>query len=228
VRAKARAARRLAQGQIGRAPGLQGLDASGRWIRRRCDGDIAVVLGRRADHGRAADVDVLDARRRNRRPRRRWPRTDRGRPDDIDGPMPWSAMACACSGASRTPSRPPCTTGCRVLTRPSIISGKPVRSATSLTGRPKPGDGGPGAAGRDQLDAGGVQDLGGLDQAGLVGDRQQGALGGDEIGGGRIVGGGGHGGRGCPLKSLERDAERRTPSGVWVVSTVSTKPERSA
>src|SRR5690606_5476036 len=28
--------------------------------------------------------------------------------------------------------------GCRVLTRPSIISGKPVRSATSLTGRPKP------------------------------------------------------------------------------------------
>jgi hypothetical protein len=30
--------------------------------------------------------------------------------------------------------------------------------------------------------------------------------------------------RGCPLKSLERDAERRTPSGVWVVSTVSTKP----
>ena len=46
----------------------------------------------------------------------------------------WAAWA----GALRTPSRPPCTTGCRVLTRPSIISGKPVRSATSLTGRPKP------------------------------------------------------------------------------------------
>jgi hypothetical protein len=51
-----------------------------------------------------------------------------------------------------------------------------------------------GAAGRDQLDARRVQHLGRLDQAGLVGDRQQGALGGDEIGGGRIVGGGGHGG----------------------------------
>ena len=47
-------------------------------------------------------------------------------------------MASAWSAASRTPSRPPWTTGCRVLTRPSIISGKPVRSATSFTGRPKP------------------------------------------------------------------------------------------
>ena len=32
-------------------------------------------------------------------------------------------MAAAWSGASRTPSRPPWTIGCRVLTRPSIISG---------------------------------------------------------------------------------------------------------
>src|SRR3954451_24562784 len=30
-------------------------------------------------------------------------------------------------------SRPPCTLGCRVLTVPSIISGKPVSSETSLT-----------------------------------------------------------------------------------------------
>ena len=54
------------------------------------------------------------------------------------GPILWVAMASAWSAASRTPSRPPWTTGCRVLTRPSIISGKPVRSATSFTGRPKP------------------------------------------------------------------------------------------
>ena len=33
-------------------------------------------------------------------------------------------------------SSPPCTAGCSVLTRPSIISGKPVRSLTSSTFRP--------------------------------------------------------------------------------------------
>src|SRR5690606_31329061 len=52
------------------------------------------------------------------------------------GPMPCSVMAAAWAGASRTPSRPPCTTGCSVLTLPSIISGKPVSSATSRTARP--------------------------------------------------------------------------------------------
>src|SRR5687768_14354720 len=31
---------------------------------------------------------------------------------------------------------PPCTAGCRVLTRPSIISGNPVTSETFWTGRP--------------------------------------------------------------------------------------------
>src|SRR5450830_369101 len=50
--------------------------------------------------------------------------------------MPCSLMAAICSGRSRRASRPPCTLGCRVLTRPSSISGKPVWSATSVTGRP--------------------------------------------------------------------------------------------
>ena len=45
-------------------------------------------------------------------------------------------MAAAWLSALRTPRRPPCTTGCRVFTRPSIISGKPVISDTSFTGRP--------------------------------------------------------------------------------------------
>src|SRR6478672_8216860 len=53
-------------------------------------------------------------------------------------PILWAVMASAWSAAPRTPSRPPWTTGCKVLTRPSIISGKPVRSATSFTGTPKP------------------------------------------------------------------------------------------
>ena len=47
-----------------------------------------------------------------------------------------SARAAMWAGKSRRASRPPCTRGCRVLTRPSNISGKPVMSATSVTGRP--------------------------------------------------------------------------------------------
>src|SRR5438067_4583701 len=39
-----------------------------------------------------------------------------------------------CSGTSRRASRRPCTFGCSVFTRPSSISGKPVTSATSVTG----------------------------------------------------------------------------------------------
>lgn len=106
--------------------------------------------------------------------------------------MPCSAIALACSAASRTPSRPPCTIGCRVFTRPSIISGKPVRSETSFTAAGA-FDRRAGAAGRDQLYAGRGQRLGGLDQAGLVGDRDQRALGNDAVGSGREIRGGGHG-----------------------------------
>src|SRR4051812_38841899 len=50
--------------------------------------------------------------------------------------MPCSAIALACSGSSRTARRPPWTLGWRVFTRPSIISGKPVRSETSRTSSP--------------------------------------------------------------------------------------------
>src|ERR1700722_12917235 len=39
----------------------------------------------------------------------------------------------AASSMPRRPRRPPWIFGCRVLTRPSIISGKPVYSATSIT-----------------------------------------------------------------------------------------------
>ena len=50
--------------------------------------------------------------------------------------MPCSFIEAACSVSSRIASRPPCTFGCSVFTRPSIISGKPVRSETSRTFRP--------------------------------------------------------------------------------------------
>ena len=50
--------------------------------------------------------------------------------------MPCASIAATCSGLSRRAKSPPCTAGCSVLTRPSIISGKPVTSATSRTVRP--------------------------------------------------------------------------------------------
>ena len=42
----------------------------------------------------------------------------------------------SCSALPRIASNPPCTRGCSVFTRPSIISGKPVNSETSATARP--------------------------------------------------------------------------------------------
>src|SRR5215204_3354670 len=50
--------------------------------------------------------------------------------------MPCASIAAWCSGLARTARSPPWTPGWRVLTRPSIISGKPVRSDTSSTTRP--------------------------------------------------------------------------------------------
>ena len=51
-------------------------------------------------------------------------------------PMPCWCSAAMCAGRSRRASRPPWILGCSVLTRPSSISGKPVWSATSVTGSP--------------------------------------------------------------------------------------------
>src|SRR6185503_10514159 len=50
--------------------------------------------------------------------------------------MSWSAAARRCSGSSRRASRPAYRRGCSVLTRPSIISGKPVKSSIARTSRP--------------------------------------------------------------------------------------------
>src|SRR5262245_61702715 len=50
--------------------------------------------------------------------------------------MPSARAAERSSGWSRRARMPPWTAGCRVLTRPSIISGKPVMSDTLVTARP--------------------------------------------------------------------------------------------
>ena len=52
------------------------------------------------------------------------------------GAIPAASMAAMWSALSRTASRPPCTAGCSVLTRPSSISGNPVTASTGVTGTP--------------------------------------------------------------------------------------------
>src|SRR6185295_10842445 len=51
-------------------------------------------------------------------------------------PTPWALSAARSSGRSRRARMPPWSFGCRVLTRPSSISGKPVTSETLVTGSP--------------------------------------------------------------------------------------------
>ena len=50
--------------------------------------------------------------------------------------MPCSAACAMWSGLPRLASRPPCTRGCSVFTRPSIISGNCVTSSMGVTGTP--------------------------------------------------------------------------------------------
>ena len=52
------------------------------------------------------------------------------------GSISCSAAARRCSSSSRSASRPAYRRGCSVLTRPSSISGKPVKSSIARTGRP--------------------------------------------------------------------------------------------
>src|SRR5688500_5308098 len=52
------------------------------------------------------------------------------------GVMPCRAIASRSSGRWRRARMPPCTAGCSVLTRPSIISGKLVTSEMPVTVRP--------------------------------------------------------------------------------------------
>ena len=65
--------------------------------------------------------------------------------------MPCSAITA--SSMPRRPSSPPWIFGCSVLTRPSMISGKPVWLETSRTATPASASSPGGAAGGQQLDA---------------------------------------------------------------------------
>ena len=98
--------------------------------------DPLVVLGRRADHRRAADVDVLDDLLERRAARHRLAERVEVHDHEIDrDEARLLHLLARCFGVGR-PRMPPWTRGCSVLTRPSRISGAPVKSLTSRTGTP--------------------------------------------------------------------------------------------
>jgi len=89
--------------------------------------------------------------------------------------MPCACIEATCPWLSRTASSPPWMAGCSVLTRPSIISGNPVdfghveHFEARICERPG------GAAGRDEFDTVPRQRAGELDEADLVGNRDESA-----------------------------------------------------
>ena len=105
-------------------------------LRRGDDGHVRVVLRGGADHRRAADVDVLD-RLRQRDPARATVASNgyRFTHDQVDRRDPVRAERLHVRRQRRgPPGCAPCTAGCSVFTRPSIISGKPVTCSTGVTG----------------------------------------------------------------------------------------------
>ena len=87
--------------------------------------------------------------------------------------IPCSLAARRCSSSSRRASSPAYRRGCSVFTRPSIISGKPVKSSIERTAIACAIELAGGAAGRDDLHAELREAVGELDDPALVGHRQQ-------------------------------------------------------
>ena len=138
------------------------------------DGDAGVVLGRGAHHGRAADIDLLHALlRRGTAGGGLLERVQVGHEQLERGDARVRASCSRCAGCRTSASSPACTAGCRVLTRPSRHSGKPVRSSTLVTGTPAARDRRRGAAGADDLHPGSGQCLRQPGQPGLVVDADQ-------------------------------------------------------
>ena len=120
------------------------------------DRHVRVVLGCRPDHRRAADVDVLDARVAGPSGcNRGFERIEVSRPGGRSPGCRARASRPGASGLERTRQEAAMDAGWSVFTRPSIISGNPVR-LPSRTGTPA-SESAARAARRDELDAASVE-----------------------------------------------------------------------
>ena len=157
------------------------------------DRHIAVVLGRRADHGRTADVDVLDAVLERTALRDRGLERIKVHIDDIDGADAVVGHGLGVFGRVAHAQQAAVDDGMQRLHAPVHHFREVGQVGDILHRQACPSDRRAGAARGDQLNTMLGEQLGGLDQAGLVGDRDQRALGRDQVGCGREIGGGGHG-----------------------------------
>ena len=183
----------LAQLQRGGAIGLQGFQNLIDRILVDADGHIAVVLRGRADHGRSADVDVLDGGFKTAARGHGGLERIEVDPGDIDAAD--AVFGHGCGVGWLVPHAQQAAVHHRVQgLDPAVHHFREAGQIGHILHRQaEPGDGGAGAAGRDQLDAEIVQGAGGLFQTGLVAQRNQGALRRHAVGRGGKVGSGGHG-----------------------------------
>ena len=138
------------------------------------DQHVLEVLGRGANQARPADVDLFDQRLERRR-RVRGGLHERIEIDDdeVDQGDPVCGGRFEIVGVCPRRARmPPCTRGCSVLTRPSIISGKPVTSEIGSRAVPRIRARAPCRRWR-QLEAAVGKSAGELDEAGLIGNAQK-------------------------------------------------------
>ena len=183
----------LAQGQRGRAVGLERVNHLIHGVPIDADGDVAVVLGRRADHGRAADVDVLDT---GLEARARFNSGFEGveiDPGDIDRADAVLFHRCGMGGGIADPQQAAVHHGVERLD-PAVHHFRKAGQVGDIAHR-QPGlvDRSAGAAGGDQLDPQVVKGAGDVLQPRLVRQGDQGTDRANSIRGGRKVRGGGHG-----------------------------------
>ena len=156
-----------------------------------------MVLGGRADHGRPADVDILDAGREVAAAGHGLLEGIEVHIDDIDGADAVLGHGLGVVGGVANPQQAPMDHRVQGLD-PAVHHLREAGEVGHVLHRQaRRSDRRLGAAGGDQLHPHLRQRPGGLHQAGLVGHRQEGADGFHGVGGRREVGGGGRILRGC-------------------------------
>ena len=146
--------------------------------RRHDDEDVREVLGGGAHQARAADVDLLDQRRRTASSGFGGGLDERVEVDDDEVDQGDAVLRRRRRDRRHRPRRarmPPWTSGCSVFTRPSIISGKPVTSEIADDRQPGLLRARGRAAGRHELEAARGKPAGKLDETGLIGNAQKGS-----------------------------------------------------
>ena len=174
----------LAQGERGRARvGLQGVQH--RLIIADFDhhGHIAMVLGRAANHGGAADVDVLDAIVIARAFRDRGLEGVEIDHQEVNGPDAMGQHGRLMLGILADGEQAAVHDGVQGLDAPVHHLGKAREVRDILHGQARVRQRLAGAPGRDQFNAPGAQGAGEFDEARLVGDGQEGARNAAKVGG---------------------------------------------